>query len=65
MDSQRPPQIEPLTPRIANADIHHILSYSNHTVFELLDLSSQVERFVLLARLARSTCLSMLYVISD
>jgi len=29
MDSQRPPQIEPLTPRIANADIHHILSYSN------------------------------------
>lgn len=29
MGSQRPPQIEPLTPRIADVDIHHILSYSN------------------------------------
>jgi len=29
MGSQKPPQIEPLTPRIADVDIHHILSYSN------------------------------------
>jgi len=55
MDSQRPPHIEPLTPRIANADIHHILSYSNL----ILCLSSwtclaQVECFVLLARLAQA-----------